>query len=479
VDIRTKLVFALVAVALGSMLALGTTTYRSVGSLLRESTLDQLDGLAESKEGALEMILAGWRERAALVASRTQLRISLRDHSRQAGGAAADRMGRILQDALDSSNTLSLLAVYDVDGDLVSFAARNQTGPPEASRPPTAEIEYRGARLTAPGAAWVTFAAELSLSGESLGWLVVEFGAAELVELTGHYEGLGETGETMIVVEGEAGPEVLHPVRHSGMEPAQRGEMTSLDNPVTRALAGQEDVFWEGVTDYRGVPVWAATRYIPETGWGLVAKVDDSEERAPILAFRKRLTQLALSLSAFPILLGTLLGLRFAKPIHDLATVADEIRGGALSARAAVNSEDEVGLLARTFNEMADELEQRMTLLHEYRRFFEVSVDMLCIAGTDGFFKRTNPAFEKTLGWSTEQLLSRPFFDLIHPDDVESTQREVGKLAQGITTLSFENRFRCADGTYKRLVWTSYPEPDTGLLYAIAYEVGPRINQSG
>ena len=150
-----------------------------------------------------------------------------------------------------------------------------------------------------------------------------------------------------------------------------------------------------------------------------------------------------------------------------------------MSARAVVGREDEVGLLARTFNEMADELEQRMTLLHEYRRFFDVSVDMLCIAGTDGYFKRTNPAFEKTLGWSTEQLLSRPFFDLVHPDDIESTQREVEKLAQGITTLSFENRFRCSDGSYKRLVWTSYPEPDTGLLYAIAYEVGPRIKQSG
>jgi PAS domain S-box-containing protein len=102
---------------------------------------------------------------------------------------------------------------------------------------------------------------------------------------------------------------------------------------------------------------------------------------------------------------------------------------------------------------------------------------MLCIAGTDGYFKRTNPAFEKTLGWTAEELLGRPFFDLIHPDDVASTEREIDKLAQGITTLHFENRFRCVDGTYKRLLWTSYPEPDTGLLYAIAREIEPRTGQ--
>ena len=182
---------------------------------------------------------------------------------------------------------------------------------------------------------------------------------------------------------------------------------------------------------------------------------------------------------AFAILLGTLLGLRFAKPIHDLATVADEIRGGTLSARAEVHHEDEVGLLARTFNEMADELEQRMTLLHEYRKFFEVSVDMLCIAGTDGYFKRTNPAFEKTLGWSAEDLLTRPFLHFVHPDDIAATQQEVDKLAQGITTASFANRYRCADGTYKRLIWNTYPDPETGLLYAIAHEVAPQSKEAG
>jgi PAS domain S-box-containing protein len=477
VDIRTKLVFALVAVALGSMLALGITTYPSVRSLLRESTVDQLDGLAESKKDALEVILAGWRERVALVASRTQLRISLRDHTRTGRADVADRIRRILRDALGSSSTLSLLAVYDPQGSLVAFIAKDEVEAPGSSPPPAAAIEYRGARLTAPGTARVTFAAQLSLADETVGSLIAELVAGELTDLTGHYDGLGETGETMIVMEGEAGPEVLHPVRHEGPATVSLGVTMSADDPVMRALAGDEGVFWEGVSDYRGVPVWAATRHIPETGWGLVATVDDSEERAPIAVFREGLIQLALSLSAFAVLLGAILGLRFAKPIHDLATVADKIRGGALSTRAEVHSEDEVGLLARTFNEMADELEQRMTLLHEYRRFFDVSVDMLCIAGTDGYFKRTNPAFERTLGWSTEQLLSRPFFDLIHPDDMESTQQEVEKLAQGITTLSFENRFRCADGTYKRLVWTSYPEPDTGLLYAIAYEVGPRIDR--
>ena len=112
-----------------------------------------------------------------------------------------------------------------------------------------------------------------------------------------------------------------------------------------------------------------------------------------------------------------------------------------------------------------------MTELHEFKKFFEVSPEMLCIAGTDGYFKRTNPAFSRILGWGDEQLLGRPFYDLVHPDDLEATQQEIEKLSRGIPTVAFVNRFRCEGGGYKCLRWNSYPEPETGLLYAIAREI--------
>jgi PAS domain S-box-containing protein len=183
------------------------------------------------------------------------------------------------------------------------------------------------------------------------------------------------------------------------------------------------------------------------------------------------LTQLGLSLSAFAILLGTFLGLRFAKPIHDLSAVANRIRLGELSARAETGREDEMGFLVRAFNQMAEELEQKVTLLHEFQKYFEVSLDMLCIAGTDGYYKRVNPAFERTLGWSEAEMLSRPIVSFVHSDDVDKTAREIEKLDQGIPTVSFTNCYRCADGSWKHLMWTAYPEPESKLIYAIARDV--------
>ncbi len=103
-------------------------------------------------------------------------------------------------------------------------------------------------------------------------------------------------------------------------------------------------------------------------------------------------------------------------------------------------------------------------------RLFDLSIDMLCVAGTDGYFKFVNSAFERTLGLSIDELLAKPFIEFIHPDDRESTLKEVQKLAEGAVTLHFENRYRCGNGTYKWLAWTSYPEPD-GLLYAVARDI--------
>ena len=103
-------------------------------------------------------------------------------------------------------------------------------------------------------------------------------------------------------------------------------------------------------------------------------------------------------------------------------------------------------------------------------RFFDMSLDLLCIADTKGFFRALNPAFEQTLGFTTAELLRTPFMELVHIDDREATQLEIEKLSHGFPTVSFVNRFRTKDGDYRQLSWTSAPADD-GYLYAVARDV--------
>src|SRR6516162_8976102 len=97
---------------------------------------------------------------------------------------------------------------------------------------------------------------------------------------------------------------------------------------------------------------------------------------------------------------------------------------------------------------------------------FALSLDLFCIAGFDGYFKLLNPAWEKTLGFTTEELLAQPYANFIHHHDRESTAAEVPKLAAGQRSISFQNRYRCKDDSYKWLLWNSTPDVDQQLIYA-------------
>ena len=106
-----------------------------------------------------------------------------------------------------------------------------------------------------------------------------------------------------------------------------------------------------------------------------------------------------------------------------------------------------------------------------YKHFFDSSDDMLCIAGLDGYFKLINPAFERMLGYSREELFSKPFYEFVHPDDREENISEVRGISEGGKLTFCDHRYICKDGSYKWLAWTSHTDIDEGLVYAVAKDI--------
>ncbi len=107
----------------------------------------------------------------------------------------------------------------------------------------------------------------------------------------------------------------------------------------------------------------------------------------------------------------------------------------------------------------------------EYTRFFDQSLDLLCIAGFDGYFKHLNPQWTTLLGWTPEELQAKPFIEFVHPEDREATLAQVGLLNKSAEVVLFENRYRHKNGSYRWLRWNSRPVPERQQIYANARDV--------
>lgn len=119
------------------------------------------------------------------------------------------------------------------------------------------------------------------------------------------------------------------------------------------------------------------------------------------------------------------------------------------------------------------DITERKQAEKERDRIYNSSIDLLGTAGlSDGYFKNLNPAWETTLGWTVEQLLSKPYIEFVHPDDIERTNREASEqLSAGLKTLSFENRYVTKEGEWRWLSWNSTPDIENDVIYFVVRDI--------
>ena len=112
--------------------------------------------------------------------------------------------------------------------------------------------------------------------------------------------------------------------------------------------------------------------------------------------------------------------------------------------------------------------------VHELDAFFAVSLDMFCFLDFNGYFKRLNPAWERTLGFTRAELMARPFIEFVHPDDRERTLRQNRAVREGGHAQGFENRYLCKDGSYRWFLWNASPQAIDRVIYSVARDITER-----
>ena len=128
----------------------------------------------------------------------------------------------------------------------------------------------------------------------------------------------------------------------------------------------------------------------------------------------------------------------------------------------------------KQFAILCADITERKEAERERARFLAVGSDLQVIADADGYFRWVSLTFEETLGWTPEQMTSRPWIEYVHPDDHHRTSLEIDRLSSGHKTVSFENRYCHADGSHRWLLWNAQPYLEEGLVYAVALDVTKR-----
>lgn len=123
---------------------------------------------------------------------------------------------------------------------------------------------------------------------------------------------------------------------------------------------------------------------------------------------------------------------------------------------------------------MAEDGSERKRAQHERDQLFNLSLDMLSIANFDGWFTQVNPAWTRCLGWTAQELTSRPLIEFVHPDDREATLATRSRILPGHPLRDFENRYLCKDGSFRWLSWSVHPLMDSRQVIGVVRDVTER-----
>jgi PAS domain S-box-containing protein len=122
-----------------------------------------------------------------------------------------------------------------------------------------------------------------------------------------------------------------------------------------------------------------------------------------------------------------------------------------------------------TNTDIEDQKRSEASTVADRDRLWAMSQELMLVCTVEGVITAVNPSARRLLGWEEQEMVGARLADFLHPDDLEATGAEVGKLRDGITTLAFENRYRTKSGDYRLLAWTAVP--DAGRIHAVARDI--------
>lgn len=367
-NLRSKLLASLLGVSLLPLTIFGFLFFQSYRQDLTQSVDRQLRSVAAIQQSRLSAIMLQNQERLALVASRTQLRISLERFLRTGDPSDQLRMTKILDDAVGSIADLEEITVYSPEGVAVATTDSARVGRPHFDlslfRQSLAGPQVDRIIRTDTGRTRILFTGPMTLDGVTIGSILIRSRVQNLQASLLDYSGLGRTGETILVHPRQGEHLVfLAPSRFDSN--ATFRELTWNRAPGKPSeFPGQIEGHFRAL-DYRNTEVLAVSCPVPETDWILVVKIDGEEAFAGLEQAAVQALTFFSALTLLILLVAHRLSHHLSSPLVELAGAAEAIAEGNYKGEVQVTSRDEIGTLVQGFNQMAREVASSQTALEE------------------------------------------------------------------------------------------------------------------
>ncbi|MFD2097051.1 PAS domain S-box protein [Corallincola platygyrae] len=428
------------SIVLLTLLLVGVLTVAIYREALDEQTELRLSTLADSQAKRIEAFLRQKRERIALIASRTQLRLSTAAYL-SGDIAELDRIILILKDAQLTLPDLFAVSIISPSGQIFASSNAGLIGRDMSdkrafivgsSRVQTGTYEREGGLIIN------LLSSPLVADGKFVGVLLIHSRATGIFDVTSDYSNLGESGETLLIsYDEENKPVYLAPRRFVPNKVLVEIVNEDPNSPELEALAGNS-IFIGDATGYNGERIVAATRYLAEADWGLVVTSSHSEVYAAYEKIKQRLIWVAVLIFPATLFLVLFVLRRVTKPLVDLTRVAAGIKLGNYEQRVDPKGSLEIRLFAETFNQMADsvlslnrelnasnqqledmvgqrtlELEQVRRSEQQSRALLEASPDAILVVNSNSKILVANESAEKQFGYSRNELINSSVEKLI------------------------------------------------------------------
>ncbi len=361
--LNQRITLSVMLMTIFGLLAAFALTYALHWRYLEQATLDRLHALSAVQTARLSETIQAQYDRVALIASRTRLRILLRDMQAQAIAEADARKGmtRILEDSMVAVDGIKQIVLFGKSQQHVLATNHPDYAHVLSSRSLSLRVDQNMVHHIVRdrlGALEVQIHAPLELDGEHIGYLVARVKGESFLSIFNNYDGFGDTGEAILARRTADGDYlVLHNLRFDPLAALTRVfKASDAASPVVQAF-GNAEVAVKNAHDYRGKAVVAVAVPLPQLGWGLVVKQDQDEVYAVMTQQLWVYASVLIAIVFIITLASFLVSRRITAPINRLHRLAERVVQGDWTQRSGIRGDDDVALFARVFDTMLDRLQ--------------------------------------------------------------------------------------------------------------------------